>query len=240
MYQVAGEVMNIVTIHQPNYLPWIGFFQKISKSDIFVILDTADFTKNGIIHRNKIRTKEGCTWLTIPIESKFKGVAIKDVPLPDDRTWWGKHWRMMVGNYGKANHFEDYKDFFEKIYSEKKYTKLHELNEAIILYIFKCLDINPKIIRSSELKLDPSLSKTDLNVEIVKQAGGDVYISGMGAKNYLEEEKFKKECIELRYFEFNSFTYPQRWEGFEPNMAAIDMLFNLGESSKESFGKLKS
>ena len=222
-----------VAIHQPNYLPWIGFFQKIAAADIFVILDVAKFTKNGIIHRNKIRTKEGWIWLTIPIENKYKGVAIKDVYLPEDRKWWGKHWRLIMGNYGRAKYFAEYKEFFEKIYSEKKHIKLQELNEAIIFYLFECFDIHPKIIRSSELNLDSSLAKTNLNLEIVKKVGGDIYISGMGGKKYLEEEKFEKEGIEIKYFEFRPFEYPQRWEGFEPYMSAIDLLFNVGEKAKE-------
>ena len=223
----------VVVIHQPNYMPWIGFFSKIAKADIFIILDTAKFTKNGIIHRNKIRTKESWTWLTIPIENKYKGMAIKDVYLPRDRKWWGKHWRLILGNYGKANHFAEYKDFFEKIYSGKNYTRLQELNEVIIFYLFECFDIQPRIIRSSTLNLEPSLAKTDLNLEIAKQVGGDVYISGMGGKKYLEEEKFEKEGIEIRYFEFKPFEYPQRWGGFEPYMSAIDLLFNVGEKAKD-------
>ena len=227
----------IVAIHQPNYMPWIGFFQKMTKADIFVLLDLAKFTKNGIIHRNKIRTKESWAWLTIPIENKYKGVAIKDVCLPEDKKWWGKHWRLILGNYGKAKHFTGYKDFFEKLYYKKKYTKLQELNETIIFYLFACFDIQPEIIRSSELYLDPSLAKTDLNLEIVKQVGGDVYISGVGGKNYMEEDKFGNEGIEIKYFEFEPFEYLQRWEGFEPYMAAIDLLFNMGEKSKELIQK---
>jgi hypothetical protein len=226
-----------VAIHQPNYIPWIGFFQKIAQADVFVILDTADFTKNGIIHRNKIRTKEGWMWLTIPIENKYKEVSIKDVQLPEDSAWWGRHWRLIIGNYGRAKCFIEHKEFFEKIFSEKKYAKLQELNEAIIFYLFKCFNIHPKIIRSSELKLDISLAKTDLNIELVKQAGGNVYISGMGGKEYIEIEKFEKEGIELKYFEFRPFTYQQRWEGFEPNMSALDLLFNETDIVKKVFSE---
>ena len=223
----------VVAIHQPNYMPWIGFFQKIAKVDRLVILDTAKFTKNGIIHRNKIRTKENWAWLTIPIENKYKEVAIEDVYLAEDKKWWGKHWRLILGNYGKAKYFAEYKEFFEKLYSEKKYTKLQDLNEIIIFYLFECFNIHPEVIRSSELNMDPSLVKTDLNLEIVKRVGGDVYISGTGGKNYIKEEKFEKEGIEIKYFEFKFFEYPQRWGGFEPFMSTIDLLFNMGERAKE-------
>lgn len=224
-----------VAIHQPNYLPWIGFFQKVACSDIFVILDTADFTKNGIIHRNKIRTKEGWMWLTIPIENRYKKVIIKDVQLPNETTWWGKHWRLIMGNYGRSKHFDEFKEYFENIYSEKKYKTLQELNEAIIFYLFECFNIHPTIIRSSELKLNPLFAKTDLNLEIVKLVGGDMYISGIGGKEYIEVEKFEKEGIELRFFEFKNHTYPQRWDGFEPYMSAIDLLFNSMDSIDKVF-----
>lgn len=229
-----------VAIHQPNYIPWIGFFQKISNADIFVILDTAEFTKNGIIHRNKIRTKEGWTWLTIPIENKYKEMPIKDVQLPNDRKWWGQHWGLIKANYGKSEHFKEFKKFFEEIYIEKKNTTLQELNETIILYLFDCFNICPQIVRSSELEISPFLAKTDLNIAILKKVGGDCYISGMGGQNYIDEIKFANEGIKLKYFKFEPFEYSQRWGGFEHYMSAIDILFNIDSESQKSIFKIRS
>ena len=220
--------MKVVTIHQPNYIPWIGFFRKVSMADVFVILDTALFTKNGVIHRNKIRTREGWRWLTIPISSRYKGVPIKDVPLPEDRKWRSQHWSILRGNYGKTPYFEENMDFFEEMYENMPYKTLGELNEGVIRYLFDVFDIRPEIRRSSDMGIGEGLGKTGLNLEIVRKAGGDIYISGMGGKKYLEEEKFEECGITVRYFGFEPFEYPQRWPGFEPYMSAIDLLFNVG------------
>ena len=231
--------MKAVTIHQPNYLPWVGFFQKVSMADIFVILDTALFTKNGFIHRNKIRTKNGWRWLTIPISNKFKGVPIKDVLLPQDKKWRSQHWNLILGNYGKARYFKEYKEFFEGVYKNMPYKTLGELNEAIIRYLLKLFDIKPVIVRSSNMDISEELHKTDLNLKIVKKVGGDVYISGIGGKKYLDVEKFTKNRVTVKFFEFEPFEYPQRWPGFEPYMSVIDLLFNVGaEKSRELIKKL--
>lgn len=223
-----------VTIHQPNYLPWIGFFQKVAKADIFVILDHVAFSKGGITHRNKIRTKEGWAWLTIPISNEFDGVPIKDVKLPKDRRWWASHYNQIIGNYGKAEYFKDHETFLKDIYVENRdsFEYLRDLNVSIILYIMDKLDIRPEIIYSKDLTLKENPDKTDLNLGIVQAVGGTEYLSGKTGKTYLDEQRFIDAGIELKYFEFAPFEYKQRWEGFQHEMSAIDLLFNMGEKSK--------
>ena len=91
-----------VAIHQPNYMPWIGFFQKMALADIFVILDTVQFSKDSYTQRTKIRTKEGWIWLTVPIEKKYHFKPIKDIPLPHDTKWLKKHKMSILSNYSKG------------------------------------------------------------------------------------------------------------------------------------------
>ena len=217
-----------VAIHQPNYLPWIGFFQKMALADIFVILDTVQFSKDSYTQRTKIRTKEGWIWLTIPIEKKYYFKPIMNIPLPQDEKWLKKHKMSIISNYSKCK-FVDSK-FVDEYYSGK-FEKLQEFNEQGIFYLKDKFGIKTDIVRTSELDIDDNLKSTDLLVDIVKKVGGDVYISGSGGGKYMDEGKFLMNNIKLEYFDFKPFEYIQRWDGFEPYMGAIDLLFNLGDES---------
>lgn len=220
--------MILVAIHQPNYLPYIGFIQKIALADIFVILDTVQFSKDSYTQRTKIRTKDGWIWLTIPIEKKYYFKSIKEINLPQNNKWMKKHKKAMIADYAKASFFD--KNFIEQYYCTE-FTKLQEFNEFGILYLKDKLGIKTEIIRAGELGINKDLKSTELLIEIVKKVGGDIYISGAGGRKYMDKKDFEKNDINLLYFEFKPFEYGQRWEGFEPYMSAIDLLFNVGEKA---------
>lgn len=223
-------MVKIVTIHQPNYIPWLGFFAKIKAADTFVILDTVEYTKNSVINRNKIRIREGDCFLTIPIEKKYHSGRIIDVRLPADDKWKRNHWSTIEANYGKADFFGEYKDDLKAIY-EKEYGFLWQINEELIRYLLDKLGVEREIVKASELSLDPELRKTSLLVEILKKVGGDKYLSGPSGRDYLEMDKFKEEKIEVEFFSFRHPEYKQRYPGFVPNLSAIDLLLNVGEGS---------
>src|SRR4030067_3735042 len=208
----------IVALHQPNYIPWLGFFSKIKHADSFVILDNVDFDRRGITHRNKIRVPSGFTWLTIPVSKVTLGTSIQNIRLPESMEWQKLHWKTIERNYKKADYFYIYQDFFEKLYQEK-FEYLWQLNERIIVFILKYLDINVEIIKTSNLNLKENLRKTDLIIKILEEVGGDVYLSGPSGKNYLDIEKFTQNNIELKFHEFEHPQYKQRYPGFEKNMA---------------------
>jgi len=217
----------IVTIHQPNYLPWIGLFSKIVLSDCLIIYDIAQYTSNSVINRNKIRTNNGFCYLTIPIEKKYYTLRIKDVPLPENRKWQEEHWKTIYQNYARAPYFKYHAEFFAQLYkTDFKY--LWQINEKILLYLLESFDIKVEILKASELNIDSSLRKTDMLIACLKCAGTDVYLSGPSGKNYLEYEKFSQNQISLKFFKFNHPVYKQRYPGFESNLSAIDLLFNLG------------
>lgn len=213
-----------VAIHQPNYFPWIGYFQKISFADIFIILDNVQFSKDSFTQRTKIRTKDGWMWLTIPIEKKYHRDTIENILLPEDNKWKKKHWMSIISNYSRSKYYQDHQNFFEELYSDNL-KRLQLFNEKGILYLMDNFELDVDIHRASEFDLD-DLRSTDLLVELVKSVGGDCYISGKGGEKYMIESKFKEENIKLEYFKFEPFEYPQRWDGFMPYMSAIDMLFN--------------
>ena len=226
--------MRRVAIHQPNYLPWIGYFKKMSLCDVFVILDNVQFSKDSYTQRTEVRTRKGWMWLTIPIQKEEHFKLIKDVSLPKNNKWRKKHWLSIHSNYAKTKHFEDFNNFFKDVYLDYGIDTLQDFNEKFIIYMSDIFDIHPEIVRASELNIESELKKSDLLIEIIKNIGGDVYISGTGGENYIEEEKFKKEGIGVDYFKFQPFVYPQRWAGFEPYMSAIDVLFNMGKDGIES------
>lgn len=224
--------MRTTTIHQVNYLPWLGFFNKIKNSDVFVMFDITDYEKNSIQNRNKIRTADGWCYLTIPINKICYRKPFYTVKMPANKKWKQNHWKAIELNYKKTDYFASYQDSFKEIYS-RDYETLMELNSKIILYLLEQFDINVEIIKTTDLNLNRELKKTDMLVEILQAVKADTYLSGLSGKKYLEGKKFKRAGINLAYQNFKHPIYKQRYPGFELNMAAIDLLFNMGEKSKE-------
>ncbi|MBN4049069.1 WbqC family protein [archaeon AH-315-M20] len=217
-------------IHQVNYHPWLGFFNKISQVDCFVLLDTVDYSKNNIINRNKIKVTNGTTYLTIPIEHEFFRKPLLEVLLPKKSDWAKKHWKTIELSYSKADFFDSYNDFFRDVYKNLP-EKLVELNENIIRFLLKEFKIDAEIIKASELDIDPELKKTDLLLEILRKVNATSYLSGSGGKGYLEEGKFAD--IKLEYMNFKHPVYKQLHGDFIEGLAAIDLLFNEGNSSEK-------
>lgn len=222
-----------VCIHQPNYLPYIGFFNKIKNTEFYVLFDVAQYEKNNFHNRNQIRTENGSMYLTIPILSKDCYLKrICDVELPPDNKWREKHWKSIEANYAKSDYFDSYKDPLKKIY-QTNFTKLVDLNEEIIRFLINEFGLESTVVRSTDLGLDENLKSTDLLINILKELNATSYLSGPSGKNYLLESTFEKEGIKLEYQNFIHPEYRQRFNGFLKNMAAIDLLFNIGEKSKE-------
>ena len=220
----------VVTIHQPNYLPWAGLFSKISQADYYVAADTFQF--EPIVKRNRIRTEAGSKYLTIPIGAHYTRARIVDIPLPEDRKWQKTHWRTITLNYSKAPYFKEHAEFFDGLY-RRQFQYLWELNLEIINYLLRCFEIEVEIVRTSELELDPEIKHTDGLIEILKRVGAKTYLSGPSGKDYLEYDKFPQNGLELKFFSFQHPVYEQRYAGFEPNLSAIDILFNLGPQAAQ-------
>lgn len=222
----------ILSAHQPNYLPYIGFFHKIINCDIFVIWDTVQFVKRGPFgwqHRNKIRTKNGWIWLTVPVLTKGKyEQLIIDTRINNDMPWPRKHWNSIYLNYNRAPYFNKYSDFFAGLY-KKRWDRLAELSETAIYYIAKALGIKTKIIKCSSLGLNSH--GTDLIINVCKKIGADTFLSGRHGRDYLDEEKFSEAGIRLIYQDFKHPGYEQVYKPFIENMSIIDLLFNAGENS---------
>jgi len=220
--------MTLVMIRQPGYLPYIGFFKKIQTSDIFVYLDDVQYSIRDGDNRNKIRTHNGSTLLTVPLSKPF-GKMINEVEIANSIDWRNNHKNAIKENYKKAPYFEKYWNSIETILS-KKWEKLIELNLELIQHFNLVLDLKTKTIKSSELKIKSTKSQRLL--DICKKLNASTYVSGELGKDYLDKKKFEEMGIKVLFEKFQHPIYKQIHGEFIPYMSIIDLLFNEGDNAK--------
>lgn len=222
----------IVSINQPAYMPWLGYFDRIHGSDLHIVLDHVQFEKNSVTNRNKVRTLDGWNWITVPVRTKgrFSKLAIDQVEIDQNMYWAKKHWRTIEANYSKSRYFNDYSLGLRDLYSSD-WTTLGALLDESRKFLLTELGIKKDQIRSSELS--PQSKKSDLVLELCKKVGATCYLSGPFGRDYLDAHKFEDAGIELRFHDYVHPEYEQVYEGFEPYMSIVDLLFNHGPKSLE-------
>ncbi len=216
----------IVVGHQPQYFPYIGFFNKISKGDIFVFADNIQFNSKSWQQRTLIKRDNNPLLLTIPVRKKGHYIQdINKVEIIDDG-WRRKHWASIKLAYQKSPYFDLYRDELEEFYNFK-WTLLSDFNIQTTLYFIEKLDIKfKKILKGSELNIEGN--KTDLLIDICKKTNCDTYISGEGAKNYFEPLKFEEAGLKHIFIENKNIPYKQLGDTFLGGMAIIDLLSMYG------------
>jgi hypothetical protein len=222
-----------IAIHQPNYLPWCGYFYKMAQVDLFVILDDCSFTKSGVTHRVRIRTRHGISWLTVP-------VGKREVPIlalaPDPSQDWGtRHWSIIKNSYASCAFWDEVAPWLKPLLGAK-WQRLVDLNVQSIRDVAARLGIETPLLRSSALpeKLKRTLGSGSVrNLQICQYLGAHTYVSGQGAREYNQEEAFAAARIELEYVAFDHPVYPQAGEGFIPGLSVLDLLCNCGPQSKQ-------
>ena len=222
----------IVTIHQPEYLPWLGFFDRIQQSDVFVVLDDVGYQKNGFINRNKIKTDKGEKWITVPVVGRSPNLKINEILIDNSKDWKKSQLGSIISAYSKTPYFKEYLDFFKKTFG-RKWEKMSELDIYLIENIVEILGIKTKIKVASSIEVDGN--STERLVNICKSLGADTYLSGPGGKDYMDLGLFKKEGINVIFQEFSHPGYNQTFkeQGFISGMSIIDLLFNCGSKSLE-------
>jgi len=218
-----------VAIHQPNYLPWAGYFYKAMKADVFVFLDNVQYSKNSFINRNRIKGQQGAQWLTIPVRAGSH-ITIDRVSC-SDRNWHIKHMKTLDACYARAPYYEQYRDDLRELYAAVASEKLSAINMALIRRIAEWLRISCAFRSSSEF--DTTDSSDGRLIEIVKLAGGGRYLSGHGAAAYQDERRFVEAGIELHYYTFKPPRYPQLFRDFVPGLSIVDLLFNAGDRAAD-------
>lgn len=224
----------IVTIHQPQYLPWLGYFNKAYRADIFIILDNVQFTKNDWQNRNRIRTSQGWQWLTVPVLHDH-GQAINEVKIDNKKNWRKAHYNALQMNYAKAPFFKDYIGFFESLYA-REWDLLTDVNMAVIDQVIQWLGVETKVVKSSDY---PSTDEsTQRLIDLCKQFNASTYLSGADGGKYMDISKFEENGIQLEIQDFQHPVYPQLWtdgnnDNFISHMSVVDLLFNYGSESLE-------
>ncbi|NRB09204.1 MAG: WbqC family protein [Richelia sp.] len=221
----------IVSINQPAYLPWLGYFQRIAVSDLHIVLDHVQFEKNSFTNRNKIKIANGWCWLTVPVKTKDRcgNLAIKSLEIDNSTNWRVKHWQTMRHNYGKAPYFQQHSSFFKSVY-QREWQYLSDLCREITNYLLEVLKINTSLLFSSEINTEGI--KDELILNLCQKARAITYLSGRLGQNYIREELFKEKGIQVEYQNYHHPQYLQCWRGnFEPYMSIVDLLFNCGSQS---------
>jgi hypothetical protein len=224
--------MTTLAAHQPQYLPWLGLFDKLDRADVFVLLDNVQFTKNEWQNRNRIKGPAGWQWITVPVRHRFPQI-IKEVEIREDQPWRRKHVRALESNYGRAAFFEQTMPLLSDVLGQA-WAHLADLNIELIRKLADRLGIETDLRLGSEFDTrdDPSLRLLDLCLEL----DADSYLSGAGG-DYLNRSAFTEAGVGVRIQEFAHPRYPQLHGDFEPFMSVVDLLMNCGS---ESFSIIES
>jgi hypothetical protein len=220
--------VTVVAIHQPQYLPWLGYFHKVARCDVFCLLDTVQYKKNEFQNRNRIKTAQGWQWLTVPVTYRFPQ-RINEVGVNQTVDWQRKHLEALKTNYSKAPFFDTYYASFQEFY-QKSYEMVVEVNVASIKLLMGLLGLERELVLASSLQLEAE-DPTFRLVEICRNLGGDSYLSGRDGGKYMDVDIFASSQIDIIYQDFKHPQYPQCYGPFEPNMSVVDLLFNRGSES---------
>jgi hypothetical protein len=217
-----------IAIIQSNYIPWKGYFDLMNMADEFIFYDEVQYTKNDWRNRNKILTRNGSEWITLPIRKK-KLQLIKDTKVEGNR-WMKKHWASIQQNYSKAKYFNKYKDIFEELYLNCNDNELSKINYRFINAINKILNIETKLRWSNEFCLRDGKSEKILG--ICEDCGANIYLSGPSAKSYLDLNIFTRNNIKIEWINYSNYSvYQQVFEPFDHNVTILDLIFNEGDNA---------
>ena len=220
----------IVSVHQPQYLPWLGYFDKIDRADVFVLLDNVQFKKNEWQNRNKIKTANDWQWLTVPVMYKYPQL-INEVEINNRDKWRHRQRQAILSNYKKAPFWTFLEEFFEEIFSfEWQY--ISQLNIHVVRKLAELLGITTPIHVASELDEFPE-DPDDRLIALTKHFNADIYLAGSGGKEYMNMEKYTRSGVKVIFQEYSHPVYDQLFGAFEPFMSVVDLIYNHGEKSLE-------
>ena len=216
-----------VAIHQPQYLPWLGYLDKLDLADVFVVLDTVQFKKHEWQNRNRIRTKEGWQWLTVPIIDRFPE-RIDHVEVNATADWSRKHRQALRLHYGRARHWEPLGPALLALL-ERPWTRLRDLNIAALDLLCDQLGIATRRLLASSLSAreDP----TDRLIDLCRAVGGTEYLAGESGPAYMDLGRFARAGIAVSAQDYRHPAYPQQYTPFVSHLSVVDLLFNCGPES---------
>ncbi len=218
-----------VAIVQSNYIPWKGYFDLIRSVDEFILYDDVQYTRRDWRNRNRIKTRSGPSWLSIPVQVKgnyFQSIRETRVA---DPSWAAEHWQTIRHNYAKAPHFAEVASLLEPLYLEfaQDEPSLSAINRQFLTAIRDYLGLSATITSSSDYMM--AGDKTERLAGLCRQAGASEYLSGPAARDYLDEDIFRNDGIAVTWADYSGFPeYPQFFPPFEHGVSIIDLLFHTG------------
>jgi hypothetical protein len=224
--------MTAVVISQPMLFPWIGLFEQIQASDIYVHYVDAHFSKGSFTNRVQVKTGSGTKWLTVPLKKAKLGTDIRETQVNYLQPWQQKHIEMLKQSYARAKFSEDMIALVEEVYGPHDDTicslAIRSMNSICAYY---GLSQGRKFLQSHELDVQGAGSPKV--VGMVRKLAGTVYITGHGAQNYLDHDAFEQAGIEVRYMNYRKKQYPQLHGAFTPYVTILDLIANVGLAGKE-------
>ncbi len=214
--------------HQPQYLPWLGYFDKMDRVDLFVLLDTVQFKKNEWQNRNRIRTGDGWQWLTVPVRYRFP-MTIREVRIDESSSWRRKHREALRIQYARAACREAVQPALEALLAEP-FSNLAELTVRSVELLAGLLGVRTPIRLASDLGILPEGADARL-IALCRRLGCGTYLAGAGGQNYMDLETYRRAGIRVEFQAFHHPTYPQPHTGFEANLSAVDLLMNCGRGA---------
>ena len=227
----------IVVIHQPDFLPYLGFFHRMLFADKFIVLDHVQFvhSSRGWTHRDKIKTALGEKWLTLSVRKAPRITPINEIELSSSVDWCNSNLNLIKENYRLAPFFDEVFPFVVAMY-EKPPRLMVDFNLRSIKLLMDLLDVHLPWVQSSSLK--PEGSSNELLIDLLRKVGATHYLSGNGARNYMQTEKFAQAGIKVIWQQFTHPVYPQQFGAFMPYMSSLDLLFNCGiKASRKILGE---
>jgi hypothetical protein len=218
-----------LTIHQPDYLPWLGFFDRWLRSDLLIVLDDVQYSKGGWQNRDRIKTAAGAAWLTVPIKKSGRAFQMtNEVEIDNGQNWKHKHLQTLETAYRKAPNFEHCFASLKEIYA-KNHRLLAELSMDLLLFLARDLQISTRFVLSSTLPVEGT--STERLVQLALRTGATTYLTGQGSRDYLDEDLFRAKGIAVEWQEFETPVYPQLHGPFIPMLSALDYVMMVASPS---------
>jgi hypothetical protein len=217
-----------VAIHQPQYLPWLGYLAKWAAADLFVFLDTVQYEKNGWQNRNRIKAADGARWLTVPVHAPF-GTPIADVAVDDEQPWAARHLRAIEGAYADAPYWPARRDAFERFYTER-WEWLVPVAVASAELLAGAMGVRTPTRMASSLAVDDD-DPTGRLVALCRAVGADTYLAGGHGSRYMDAKRFADAGIRVLYQAYSHPVYAQQHGDFVPFLSGLDLLLMHGDAS---------
>jgi hypothetical protein len=222
--------MKTVVISQPMFFPWVGMLEQIKRADVYVYYDDVQFSKGSFTNRVQIKTADGPKWMTVPVNVEF-GQVINQVKADERRDWRASHLAFLEQTYRGAPFVHEMLMLVQEIYGRPLQT-IADISIASTNALCAYFELDPKVVASSTLEIGGRSSQRVL--DIVRHFAGDIYITGHGARNYLDHNSFEEHHVRVEYMGYRNQPYAQRYGEFTPYVSALDLIANVGRAGKSA------